>query len=55
MFSDFVVTTPGRSFTITSHDIFMPVVSLVIWPCFAFENVAPPLSPTTLQFSVLNL
>jgi len=34
MFSDFVITIAGRSFTITSHDIFMTVVSLVIGVVF---------------------
>lgn len=34
MFSDFVITIAGRSFTITSHDIFMTTVSLVIGVIF---------------------
>ena len=34
MLSDFVITIAGRSFTITSHDIFMTIVSLVIGVIF---------------------
>ena len=34
MFSDFVITIAGRSFTITNHDIFMTAVSLVIGVVF---------------------
>jgi hypothetical protein len=34
MFSDYVITIAGRSFTITSHDIFMTMVSLVIGVVF---------------------
>ena len=34
MFSDFVITIAGRSFAITSHDIFMTTVSLVIGMIF---------------------
>jgi hypothetical protein len=34
MFSDFVITIAGRSFTVTSHDIFMTAVSLVIGVVF---------------------
>jgi hypothetical protein len=34
MFSDFVITIAGRSFSITSHDIFMTAVSLVIGVVF---------------------
>jgi hypothetical protein len=42
MFSDFVITIAGRSFTITSHDIFMTLVSLVIglifWAALYFSR-----------------
>jgi len=42
MFSDFVVTIAGRSFTVTSHDIFMTIVSLVIsvvfWAALYFSR-----------------
>jgi hypothetical protein len=34
MFPDFVITILGRSFTITSHDLFMTTVSLVIGVIF---------------------
>jgi len=34
MLSDFVITIAGRSFTITTHDIFMTMVSLVIGVVF---------------------
>jgi len=42
MFSDFVITIAGRSFTITSHDIFMTTVSLVLgvffWAALYFSR-----------------
>jgi hypothetical protein len=42
MFSDYVITIAGRSFTITSHDIFMTMVSLVIglvfWAALYFSR-----------------
>jgi hypothetical protein len=42
MFSDFVITIAGRSITVTSHDIFMTVVSLVIglvfWAALYFSR-----------------
>jgi len=34
MFSDYVVTVAGKSFTITGHDILMTAVSLVIGVVF---------------------
>jgi hypothetical protein len=34
LLSDHIITIAGRSFTITSHDIFMTVVSLVIGVLF---------------------
>jgi hypothetical protein len=34
MFSDFVITIAGRSFTVTSHDIFLTAVSVVIGVVF---------------------
>jgi hypothetical protein len=42
MLSDLVITIAGRSFTITSHDIFMTAVSLVIsgvfWAALYFSR-----------------
>jgi hypothetical protein len=42
MFSDFVITIAGRSFTITSHDIFMTAVSVVtgviFWAALYFSR-----------------
>src|ERR1700738_2388812 len=34
LFSDQVITIAGRSITITSHDVFMTCVSVVIWLVF---------------------
>jgi hypothetical protein len=34
MFSDFVITIAGRSITVTSHDIFLTAVSVVIGVVF---------------------
>ena len=42
MFSDHVITLAGRTITITSHDIFMTIVSLVIglvfWTALYFSR-----------------
>ena len=34
MFSDHVITIAGRIITITSHDVFVTCVSVVIWLVF---------------------